>query len=318
MNAISIGEVMVELSAGADARFGLAFGGDSFNTAVYLARCGVETGYATALGDDGFSAQTLALAQSENVSTSSILTTPGRTMGLYLIETDPKGERRFTYWRDTSPARDLFELPGWQGVAERIVQSKIVHLSGITLSLYSDIGLGRLFATLEEARRAGASVVFDGNFRPRGWRGDLDRARRIYGMALARADVALPTAEDEAMLFGDASPVATLERISKAGPREIVVKLGADGAIVASASGVERVPVPNAVVPVDTTAAGDSFDAGYLAARLKGASPVEAALAGHGLAGVVIAHRGAIVPMEATLPVCRAIRDFIPARTRAS
>ena len=318
MSAVTIGEVMVELSAGPDGRFGLAFGGDTFNTAVYLARCGVATSYATALGDDGFSVKVAGFAEAEDIARAAVLRAPGRTMGLYLIETDARGERRFTYWRDTSPARDLFELDGWATVAETIVAAKLVLVSGITLSLYSDTGLGRLFATLEEARRAGASIAFDGNFRPRGWKGVLERARRLYLMALARADVALPSADDEAALFGDVSPVATLERISKAGPREIVVKMGAEGAIVATAAGVERVPVPEAITPVDTTAAGDSFDAGYLAARMKGATPVEAALAGHRLAGVVVQHRGAVVPMEATLQACRAIRDFIPARTRAS
>ena len=106
--AVSIGEVMIELKREPDGRFALAFGGDSFNTAVYLARCGIDTAYVTALGDDRWSDEVVALAEAEGIETSAILRVPGRLPGLYLIETDAAGERTFFYWRETSPARNLF------------------------------------------------------------------------------------------------------------------------------------------------------------------------------------------------------------------
>src|SRR5437764_3431151 len=114
---VSIGEVMIELTRGPDARYGLSFGGDTFNTAVYLARAGIDVAYATALGDDPYSDGIAALASAEGVGTDTIVRVPGRMPGLYLIETDPSGERRFYYWRDNSPARDLFELPPWSVAA---------------------------------------------------------------------------------------------------------------------------------------------------------------------------------------------------------
>ncbi|WP_341991888.1 sugar kinase [Azorhizobium sp. AG788] len=296
---VSIGEVMVELARGNDGRFGLAFGGDTFNTAVYLARAGIETAYVTALGDDAFSAQIQDLATSEGLSTAAILKVPGRMPGLYIITTDDKGERTFHYWRDTSPARVLFELDGWQNVAEQVVSAQAVYFSGITLSLYSNAGLGRFLATLEVAAERGAWRVFDGNFRPRGWAGDLPRARMVFAEALKRASMALPTFEDEAMLWGDASPEATIARITTYGVKEVVVKNGPGGAYVHANGQTVFVPVEREVLPVDTTGAGDSFNAGYLAARLKGESPEAAARAGHALAGAVIMHRGAIIPRTA-------------------
>lgn len=295
---MTIGEVMVEFARGPDGRYGLAFGGDTFNTAVYLARAGVETGYATALGDDAFSDRIFAAASGENIDTTAMLRAPGRMPGLYVIDTDARGERSFSYWRDTSPARDLFELPGWETVAEALVEASMVYLSGITLSLYSNVGLGRLLATLEFARERGARIVFDGNFRPRGWGGDVGRARAVYAEALKRASIALPTYDDEATLWGDGSPAATAERIATFGVNEIVVKNGAGGALVRNAGVSHLVPIPEPVEPIDTTAAGDSFNAAYLAARLGDASPEVAAEAGHQLAGRVIRHRGAIMPRQ--------------------
>ena len=214
---ICVGEVMVELSRNADGRYGRAYGGDTFNTAVYLARAGIDAAYATALGDDPYSDELMALAAAENVSSDLIARVQGRMPGLYMIETDPKGERKFYYWRDTSPARELFELPNWAAVAEALVTARLVYFSGITLSLYSNTGLGRFLAALELARKQGAVVAFDGNFRPRGWKGDVARARTVFTEALKRVDIALPTFEDEATLWGDANPEATVARLQAFG-----------------------------------------------------------------------------------------------------
>jgi len=293
---ICVGEVMVELSRGNDGRYGMGFGGDTFNTAVYLARAGIPAAYATAMGDDPYSDGLMALATAEGVNGDLIRRMRGRMPGLYLIETDAKGERQFYYWRETSPARDLFELPDWAAVAEALLSARLVYFSGVTLSLYSNTGIGRFLAALELARRQGVKVAFDGNFRPRGWKGDVARARTVFAEALKRVDIALPTFDDEATLWGDTNPEATVERLQAFGIGEIVVKNGSSTALVADKNGREHVPVPEVVEPIDTTAAGDSFNAAYLAARLNGENPLAAAAAAHGLAGQVIRHRGAIMP----------------------
>ncbi len=145
---VAIGEVMIELARGADGRFGLAYGGDTFNTAVYLARAGVEVAYATALGDDPYSEGVRALAAAEGVGSEAVVQVAGRMPGLYLIETDQRGERRFYYWRDTSPARELFELPKWEATAEHLLGARMIYFSGVTLSLYSNLGLGRFLAVI--------------------------------------------------------------------------------------------------------------------------------------------------------------------------
>src|SRR5204863_8342481 len=152
------------------------------------------------------------------------------------------------------------------------------------LSLYSNNGLGRFLAVVELARKQGVKVAFDGNFRPRAWRGDLTRARTVFMEALKRVDIALPTYDDEAVLWGDPSPEATVERLQAFGIPEIVVKNGPNSALIAAGGRRDFIPVPEVVVPVDTTAAGDSFNAGYLAARLSGENPAASATAAHRLA----------------------------------
>ena len=294
--SICIGEATIALARGSDGRFSLSCGGDTFNTAIYLARGGQSVAFATALGEDAYSDSIVALAAAEGIATDLILRVAGRLPGLTLIDADSRSGSRVSAWDDAAPARELFELPRWSRIAEAMTAARLIYFSGITLSLYSNIGLGRFIAALEVARTAGAKIAFDGNFRPRGWKGDLTRTRTVFAEALKRVDIALPAYDDEAVLWGDPSPEATVERLQAFGVEEIVVKNGPNSALIASRGVRELVPVPDVVVPVDATAAGDGFNAGYLAARLAGRPAVEAATAAHRLAGEVIRHRGSIVP----------------------
>ena len=294
--AICVGEATIELARGGDGRFALASSGDAFNTAIYLARAGQPTAFATALGDDPYSDAIVSLAAAEGIGTDLMTRVAGRLPALAMIDANLKGERRQHVWRDTAPARELFELPNWSLTAAALTAARLVYFSGITLSIYSNAGLGRFLAALELARAAGVTIAFDGNFRADGWRGDLTRARTVFAEALKRVDIALPAYDDEAVLWGDRSPEATVERLRAFGVNEIAVKNGPNGALVASAGASELVPVPEVVTPIDVTAAGDGFNAGYRAARLARRSAIEAASAAHRLAGQVIRHRGAIVP----------------------
>ena len=291
VRCICIGEAGIELSRGADGRFALACAGDAFGTAVYLARAGLSAAFASALGDDPYSTAIVSTAEAEGVDTGLILRCAGRLPSIALID-----ESRSTLWDDNAPARDLFELPNWGTVAEALIDARLVFFTGVTLSLYSNIGLGRFLAAIELARSKGAIVAFDGNFRPRGWKGDLPRARTVFAEALKRVDIALPAYDDEAVLWGDPSPEATIERLQAFGVQEIAVKNGPHGALVAQGNERMRTPAPEAATPVDMRGAGDGFNAAYLSARLAGHTPVNAARDGHRLAGEIIRHPGTIIP----------------------
>ena len=298
-----IGECMVELKQADGGLFSRGYGGDTLNTAVYLARLGVGVDYVTALGDDSLSDEMIAGWAAEGVGTKRVLRLPGKLPGLYMIQTDDKGERRFFHWRDSAAARSLMDLPQTPEILNSLAGYDVIYLSAITLSLYGGEGRARLFAALGRARESGARFAFDTNFRARGWP-DLDIARAVFREAFATADIVLASTEDLLPLYPGESSENVLARIPGA---EVVLKLSEPASIVR----LDGVPYPIKAKPVeapvvDTTAAGDSFAAAYVAARLVGADPIEAARAGHRLAGVVVCHPGAIIP-RAEMP-----RGLIP------
>lgn len=302
----SIGECMIELSTAGDGLLSRAWGGDTLNTAVYLARLGVAVDYVTALGDDPWSDEMLRGWVAEGVGTDMVVRLTGRVPGLYIITTDEAGQRRFNYWRDSAPARQLFDLPETERIATALSDYDAIYFSAISLSLYGEAGRERLFEALDRAREHGRRIVFDTNFRPRGWP-DKALAKAAYRAALWRADLVMASTEDLDLLFGDGGeaelPIAN-ERA------EVVIKLPEPAVRIHHAGKQQRISAEPVAGVVDTTAAGDSFAAAYLAARLAGAEPAEAARCGHRLAGAVVCHRGAIIPRTAMPHGCS-----IPIRT---
>jgi 2-dehydro-3-deoxygluconokinase len=287
-----MGECMIELSHLDDHTLALGYAGDVYNVAVSLARWGDDVALVSRLGDDHHSEAMLAAWRAEGLDTSLTDQLPGYAPGLYLIRTDDEGERSFTYWRSASPARELLADDGHAArVLAGLAGTEWLLLSGISLSLLSGPAHGRLLELLDALRGDGTRVAFDSNYRPAGWPDAATAAARMDDV-LTRTALALPTLDDERALHGDRSAEATLARLRARGVEEVVVKVGAGGAV---AQG-EHVPAEPGVEVVDTTGAGDAFDAGYLHARMAGLAPAAAAAEGNRLAAAVLGHRGAIVP----------------------
>ena len=293
MRAVLIGEGMLELSRDGPA-WRLGYGGDTLNTAIHLARAGIDTAFLTALGCDQLSADLKAQWAAEGLDMSLVLTDPDRTPGLYAISTDAAGERSFAYWRTDSAARQLFSCEGIDRVLECAAQADLLAFSLISLAVLPPAGRTRLLQVAQAARDRGAMVAFDGNYRPRLWASPQD-ACAARDAAIACATVGLPTLEDEAALshaVGAADVAAHWQRL---GCAETVVKLGADGCRLPDGA---IIAPQRQLAPVDTSGAGDAFNGGYLGARLRGATPAEAAITGHAVAGWTIMRRGAIPPQD--------------------
>ena len=293
VDIVAFGECMLELRAVGD-HWQLGYGGDTLNTAIYLSRLGERVAYMTVLGEDWFSANLRSQWFGEGIDTGLILTAPGRHPGLYAIQTDADGERHFFYWRSDAAIRDLFRLPDWVNAFRCAGQARMLYVSGVTLALFGEEERAQILQIAMQVRQSGGAVVFDPNYRPRLWaRPEL--ARDAFLSFAQAASIVLPTFDDEAMLFGDANPAQTQLRWRSAGVAEIVVKIGSRGCVLCDGTIVGPV---GPLMPIDTTGAGDAFNAGYLAARRHGASEIEAAGFANLLAGRVIGQPGAIMPRD--------------------
>ncbi|WP_137130399.1 sugar kinase [Rhizobium sp. FY34] len=297
---LSIGECMVELSQAGQGLLRKGFAGDTFNTAWYL-RASLpsdwQVDYLTGLGDDPLSDEMLAFMEKAEIGTGAIRRIAGRAPGLYLISLKD-GERTFSYWRDSSAARLLADDP--DHLRQSIEAADMLYFSGITLAILSPQAVDTLLSELRRAKAAGKPVAFDPNIRPRLWADKVRMLETISAGARA-ASLVLPSFDDEATHFGDINVNATIERYQSLGVECVVVKNGAQGATVARDGQTIFIPAVPPERLVDTTSAGDSFNGGFLARFMTGASPAEACAHGAAVASVVIGHHGALID-HALLP----------------
>lgn len=294
-----LGEAMVELSNldPERGRIDLGVAGDTLNTAIYLKRelgDAAEVSYLTALGDDAFSDHILRAMEAEALDTSHIARLAGRLPGIYAINLDERGERSFAYWRGDSAARAMFAEGALD--IEGLAGFDVLFLTGITLAILPTEHRMKLLGQCSWLKTMGRTVAFDTNHRPRLWESE-EVAQAAYSMMWDATTVALPSRDDEARLHPGEAPADLFDRLGRKGVREVALKDGPAGPhLWAEGQALPRGAYPPAPRVVDTTAAGDSFNAGYLAARLLGRPVEQAAQAGHALASRVIGVRGAILP----------------------
>lgn len=292
-----VGECMVELRRVGPGLLAQAFAGDVYNTAVYFHRRQQvsQTVFVSGIGTDSISDALYNEAAAHGLNLKHVLRQANRQLGLYLIENDPGGERSFLYWRSHSAARTMLDDRQFSTLNEHLPACGLLYFSGITLAILDDTRRQRLLRLAAAARQNGTDVCFDTNFRPQLW-ADSPTALHWTNAALDIASHALVTLDDEIALHQDADADATFNRLFARGVGEVVIKLGAQGCLAQSSFMASRVAVPaEKADAVDTTAAGDSFNAAYLAARLSGYGIEQSAHRGAALAARVISRPGAII-----------------------
>lgn len=290
MKVAAIGEAMIELAMAGDTA-GVGVAGDTLNTAVYLKRSApdLQIDYITRLGTDAFSDRIADFIDAQGVGTAHITRDPTGTPGLYAIATDDAGERTFTYWRENAAARLTFATetgPDFNVLA----RYDVIYLSGITLAILPASTRTALMRWLQAFRRSGGKVCYDSNYRPKLWL-DQESALVANEAMWALTDIMLPSIDDEQNMTGEtedqvAARFVTFERTG-------ALKRGSSGPLCLKTGDQSEFPPATSVV--DTTAAGDSFNGGYLGALLSGAPQEVALRAGHDLASKVIGHKGAII-----------------------
>jgi 2-dehydro-3-deoxygluconokinase len=293
-----VGEGMLELSQRPGGDWALGTGGDTLNTAIHLARLGCNVAFASSLGVDAFSERLRGWWEDEGLDCSAVLTDPERGAGLYAISLDERGERSFGYWRGESAARAMFAHPQAGLIEQAAASCELLYFSLITLAILPPEGRAALLDLARATRARGDRVAFDSNYRPRLWESPA-AARAAHDAAVAAADIGLPTLEDETAMMDAADGAKVAEHWRSLGCVEVVVKQGSEGCRLPDG----RIVAPaEQLAPRDTSGAGDAFNAGYLAARLEGASPDDAARMGHRLAGWTIMRAGAIPARDADYP----------------
>lgn len=293
-----IGEAMLELSAiNAPGLATLGIAGDVFNTAIYLRRALPKTcdvSFVTALGTDPMSDQFIDFVAQENILTNRIKRDPNRLPGIYAINTDSMGERSFDYWRDASAARTMFQTAAGTDF-KPLEGMDVIYLSAITLAILGAEVRNDLLDWLQDFRKKGGIFAFDSNYRPRLW-ASKDEARTVTNRAWSLTDIALPSIDDEHDLFDETTTAATLDRFKAYGCAVGALKCGALGPLPINASATVNQSYTILDRVVDSTAAGDSFNAGFLASHLTGGDIAEALQKGHTLSTEVVMHSGAITP----------------------
>jgi 2-dehydro-3-deoxygluconokinase len=295
---VCLGEAMVELS-GRQGRWDVHYGGDTLNSALHLTRLGFDVAFLTALGGDPFAGHMRNAWGREGMDVSLLLTDPDRTTGLYSIETDDHGERHFSYWRGESAARRLFMVTGIGPALEAAAEADLLFFSLISLAILPDEGREGLLRLARDVRTRGGKVAFDSNYRPRLWE-NADAARVWRDRAVSVANFGLPSLDDERRLgSGEETAEMVRDHWLTWGCEEVAVKMGSAGVMLPGGTVAE----PEAQLPaLDTSGAGDAFDAGYLGARMRGLPPERATAHGQRLAGWTVMRQGAIPERDHAAP----------------
>ena len=300
-----IGECMVELSGQPFTAMQQNYGGDTMNTAIYLKKLAgntVNVNYVSAMGTDPLSRALIDKWQAHHINTESVLLSHNKQPGLYMIQNDASGERTFQYWRNDSAAKYLVQHENFGDVVKVLAHVDAVYLSGISLAILPEQDCHTLLTHLAQLKRQGVMIIYDSNYRPALW-SSKEHSQQTNNKAYALADLALVTFDDEVQLWADTSVADCTARLHQQGANEVIIKLGAEGCQyskkhVDESVSVEAFSTQKIAKVIDTTAAGDSFNAGFLAYWLTAQPIKHCALAGNLLAAQVIQQRGAIVEID--------------------
>jgi len=294
---LAIGECMMELRENNDSSFRRAFSGDTYNSAVYAKRWSPDLKVAlySSIGQDPLSDAMLEQWKTDGLDTSLVTRAKKALLGIYVIATDPLGERSFSYWRRDSAASQMMNLLEKKHQHRRALSFNCVYFSGITLAILSVEQRVKLLQWLEQLRANGADIAFDPNYRANLWDSPQQAVRWIEE-AYKITDIALPGLDEHTDLFAHQTIDDVQSYLSGLGVKEIIIKSGQQG-IYAFSQGNPLTHLPFSAAPkqVDSTAAGDSFSGTYLASRIEGAGVQESITSAARVASLVVQHSGAVI-----------------------
>lgn len=291
---VVIGECMLELTDDGSGQVSLSYAGDVLNTAVHLARLGFTSSFITAIGVDPYSNMMIKSWAERGIDTSHVLRHPERIPGLYAVQRSPNGDRDFHYWRDQSAARAICSIPGWERCAEYACGASVFYFTGISLAILTAESRYQILAIAETVGKRGGFVIFDPNFRRKLWP-DIEDARSWMERAARYANMVVPTDADDHELWSDATHSNSTKKWFEYGAQHVVLKCGEKGASWETPGGYFITsPAGHPRCIVDTTGAGDAFNAGLIAGLLENRTPQETLCYANQVAAETLSYHGAL------------------------
>lgn len=295
---VFVGEAMLELTRANDEQFNKAFAGDVYNSSVYLKRAFTDltVSFMSGVGTDSLSDEFVAKLDEENIDTAFLGRSTDSHLGIYMVTTDEHGERSFSYWRNSSAAKQVLTLLS-EDQFNSLTSTDVFFFSGITLAILPPEQRVKFFTLLEKLRESNVKVIFDPNYRARLWE-DKPTAIACLEQAFELSDWLMPGVEDFIDLYAFTTVEEVIAFCSKYQFEELVIKQGAEAVHVVTESEHKILPVVPSERVVDTTSAGDAFNGVYLGARLTGETCEKACELASYLAARVVETPGAIMKSE--------------------
>lgn len=317
VDIVALGELLIDFTEAGYSQNGVKLfeqnpGGAPANLLTVASHMGYKTAFIGKVGSDMHGSFLKKTLEKEDIDTSAIIMDAHFFTTLAFVEIDENGERNFSFAR--KPGADT-QLKVEELDEDLLSNCKIFHFG--SLSLTDHPAKEATIAAVEMAKKAGAIISYDPNYRASLWE-NQEQAIEAMKMMMPAVDM-LKVSDEESLLLTNANDYQTaVDILLSMGPKIVAVTLGADGVLLATKDKKEIVKGFK-VQTVDTTGAGDSFWGGFLSHLLslnaseKGVDAIqwneltECAKFGNGVAALCVQKRGGIP----AIPTYKEVESFL-------
>ena len=296
INVCSIGEAMIEISNIKNSLYNQSFAGDTLNFCNYLDKKKLNAFFLSAIGKSEINQSLLDFVKSKNISTKYIKQINQFEIGLYLIKNKDNGEKQFFYWRDESAAKQYFNNIDFLNLYKELKNFDYIYFSGITLSIIHISKLNNFIKLLKLLKSKKIKIVFDFNIRPSRW--NKKNLNIFLDSVLKFVDICFLSGEDM-NYWKNKNNIKSYEQIvRKYKLKHSIFRKNAKFTYVFLNK--TRYVFKNKLLKtvVDTSGAGDGFNAAYLSNFIVNNDPVLALKAGSSLGSKIVMKKGAIVDVK--------------------
>ena len=296
INVCSIGEAMIEISNVKNNLYNQSFAGDTLNFCNYLDKKKLNAFFLSAIGKSEINQSLLDFVKSKNISTKYIKQINQFEIGLYLIKNKDNGEKQFFYWRDESAAKQYFNNIDFLNLYKELKNFDYIYFSGITLSIIHISKLNNFIKLLNLLKSKKIKIVFDFNIRPTRW--NKKNLNNFFDSVLKFVDICFLSGEDMSY-WKNKNGIKSYEQIvRKYKIKHSIFRKNAKFTYVFLNK--NKYVFKNKLLKkvVDTSGAGDGFNAAYLSNFIVNNDPVLALKAGSTLGSKIVMKKGAIVDVK--------------------